>query len=111
MAGAQMAVTPYNAKARPRFSGGKVSPRMACAIGCKPPPNAPCKTRNRRRSPRLGAIPHRRELAVEGTMHVNEKRFRPRHPTSHPLLGGKIAFQTKLIVRTHLLILFALRRI
>src|SRR5258708_30330833 len=93
--GAQRAVTPYKGKASPRFSGGKVSARMACAIGCKPPPNAPCNTRNRRRSPRLGAIPHRKELIVKNTIHVKKNCFRPNHVTSHPLMGRTIALETR----------------
>ena len=33
--------------AAPRFSTGKLSSRTACAMGCMPPPPAPCSTRAR----------------------------------------------------------------
>ena len=87
-----MVVTPYSEKASPRFSGAKLSPRIDCAIGCKPPPNAPCMTRNRRRNPRLGAIPQRKELTVKNTMQVKKKRFRPAPATSQPLSSRTVAF-------------------
>ena len=90
-----MVVIPYSEKASPRFSGAKLSPRMDCAIGCKPPPNAPCMTRNRSRNPRLGAMPQRKELAVKNVMQIKKKRFRPSDATSHPLSGRTIALETK----------------
>jgi hypothetical protein len=90
-----MVVTPYSEKAHPRFSGEKLSPKMACAIGCKPPPNAPCKTRNKRRNPRLGAIPQRKELVVKNTIQSKTNRFLPSHATSHPLSGRTIALETR----------------
>src|SRR5712672_911430 len=98
-----MAVIPYSAKASPRFSGGNVSPKMACAIGCKPARNAPCMTRNRRSRARLGAIPHRKELIVKNTIHVKKNRFRPSHATSHPLMGRTIALETRYLVNTQVL--------
>ena len=76
--GAMMAVMPYSANAKPRFSGGKVSARMACAIGCSPPPPAPCSTRKKRRSPRLGANPQSKELTVKMPRQAMKKRFRPK---------------------------------
>jgi hypothetical protein len=68
---------------------------MDWAIGCKPPPNAPCKTRNRRRNPRLGAIPHKKELTVKNAMQIKKNRFRPSDATSHPLRGRTIALETR----------------
>ena len=55
--GAKIAVTPYKEKASPRRRGGKVSARMACAIGCRPPPPPPWITRAISKTPRLGAMP------------------------------------------------------
>src|SRR5271156_256964 len=95
IAGAQTAVMPYKENARPRFSGGKVSARIACTIGCRPPPPAPCKTRKKRRRPRLGAIPQSRELMVKIVRQVMKKRLRPKMVTSHPLIGRTIAFATR----------------
>src|ERR1700693_1958502 len=48
----------------PRFAGGNVSARIACSLGCKPPPPVPCNTRKKMSSGRLGASPHRKELAA-----------------------------------------------
>src|ERR1700721_2266609 len=95
MAGAQMVVMPYNEKASPRFSGAKLTPRMDCAIGCKPPPNAPCMTRNKSRKPRLGAIPQRKELTVKNVMQIKKNRLRPSDATSHPLGGSTIALEPR----------------
>ena len=47
MAGAQTTARPYMAKAWPRFSGGKVSARMACSEGARPPPPTPCRMRKK----------------------------------------------------------------
>src|SRR5271167_2623635 len=98
-----MAVMPYNANARPRWCGGNVSARMACAIGCNPPPPAPCSTRKKRRSPRLGAKPQSKELTVKTPKQVMKKRFRPKVPASQPLIGRMMAFETRYDVRTHVL--------
>src|SRR5215813_1266926 len=103
MVGAMIAVIPYKAKASPRFSGGKVSARMACAIGCKPPPPAPCMTRKRRRKPRLGANPQSSELIVKIPRQLMKKRLRPKAPASQPVIGRMIAFDTRYEVRTQVL--------
>src|SRR5271154_154208 len=98
-----IAVIPYRANARPRCCGGNVSARIACAIGCSPPPPAPCSTRKKRRNPRLGAIPQRKELTVKIPRQVIKKRFRPNVPASQPLIGRMMALETKYEVRTHVL--------
>src|ERR1700687_5191990 len=98
-----MAVMPYSANAKPRCCGGKVSARMAWPIGCNPPPPAPCNTRKRRRSPRLGANPQSKELTVKIPKQAMKKRFRPNAPASHPLIGRMMAFETRYEVRTHVL--------
>src|ERR1700719_4857032 len=98
-----MAVMPYKAKARPRCCGGKVSARMACAIGCNPPPRTPCSTRNKSRSPRLGARPQSKELTVKIPRQDMKKRLRPSAPASQPLMGRMMAFETRYEVRTQVL--------
>src|SRR6266436_1314579 len=103
MVGAMIAVMPYKANANPRCSGGNVSARMACAIGCNPPPPAPCSTRKRSSIPRLGAIPQSKELIVNTLRQAIKNRFRPSAPASQPLIGRMMAFETKYEVRTHVL--------
>src|SRR5437899_4165592 len=76
---------------------------MACAIGCSPPPPAPCSTRKKRRSPRLGAIPQSKKLTVKIPKQDMKNRFRPRAPASQPLMGRMMAFETKYEVRTQVL--------
>src|SRR5579872_3097376 len=87
----------------PRFCGGKLSARMACAIGCRPPPPAPCITRKRIRTLSVGAIPQSSELIVNRVMHSIKKRLRPNTPASHPLIGRTIAFETRYEVNTQVL--------
>src|SRR5580692_2800224 len=98
-----MAVIPYRANAKPRCCGGNVSAKIACAIGCSPPPPAPCSTRKKRRNPRLGAIPQSKELTVKILKHAMKKRFRPNAPASQPLMGRMIAFETRYEVNTQVL--------
>src|SRR5580692_6385406 len=98
-----MAVIPYRANAKPRCCGGNVSAKIACAIGCSPPPPAPCSTRKKRRNPRLGAIPQSKELTVKILKHAMKKRFRPKAPASQPLMGRMIAFETRYEVNTQVL--------
>src|SRR6202011_2140896 len=93
--GAMMAVMPYSAKAKPRCCGGKVSAKIAWAIGCSPPPPAPCRIRKRRRKPRLGAIPQSKELTVKTVKQAIKNRFRPKVPASQPLIGRMMAFETR----------------
>src|SRR5579872_1660948 len=87
----------------PRFCGGKLSARMACAIGCRPPPPAPCITRKRIRTLSVGAMPQSSELIVNRVMHSIKKRLRPNTPASHPLIGRTIAFETRYEVNTQVL--------
>ena len=58
------------ANAMPRFAGGKVSARIACSLGPRPPPPTPCSTRKKISAPSDGAIPHRNELTVNSATHV-----------------------------------------
>src|SRR5580692_7583798 len=98
-----IAVMPYSANANPRCCGGNVSARMACAIGCSPPPPTPCNTRKSRRTSRLGAKPQSKELMVKIPKQAMKKRFRPKAPASQPLMGRMIAFETRYEVSTHVL--------
>jgi len=54
----------------PRCSGGKVSTMIAWVLGCSPPPPAPWIMRKTTSAPRLGAMPHSRELPVNKTTHA-----------------------------------------
>ncbi len=72
-----------------------MSAKMDCAMGCNPPPPAPCSTRNRMIAPRLGAIPHSRELRVKITRHIMKNRLRPSTLANHPLIGSTMAFETR----------------
>jgi quinol monooxygenase YgiN len=47
MAGASTTAIPYTANAMPRLAGGNVSARIACSLGPRPPPPAPCRMRKR----------------------------------------------------------------
>src|ERR1700739_4292436 len=80
-----------------------MSARMDCAIGCSPPPPAPCRIRNNMMAPRLGAIPHRSELTVKIARHNMKKRLRPSTPANQPLIGNTIAFETRYDVRIQVL--------
>ena len=80
-----------------------MSARIACAMGCSPPPPAPCRMRNRMIAPRLGASPHNRELTVKIARHVIKKRLRPSVLANHPLMGNTTAFETRYEVSTHVL--------
>ena len=54
-------------------------------------------------APRLGAIPHSRELMVKTTRHPMKNRLRPKARASHPLIGSTIAFETRYDVSTQVL--------
>jgi hypothetical protein len=88
-------VTPKIEKATPRFSGGNVSARIAWAIGCSPPPPAPCSTRKRMIALRLGAIPQSSELTVKAARQAKKKRLRPKTLANQPVMGSTIALETR----------------
>ena len=69
MVGATTTASPYTAKAMPRLESGNVSLRMACSLGCNPPPPAPCRMRKNTSTPKLGAKPHKNELTVNSATH------------------------------------------
>src|SRR5579859_4835565 len=85
----------------PRLASGNVSFKMACSLGCNPPPPAPCKIRKSTSTPRLGASPHKNELTVNSATHDMQNRFRPISPDNHPESGSTIAFETRYDVSTH----------
>jgi hypothetical protein len=62
--GAKTIVMPVIAKTAPRFSGGKISKIIACCVGCKPPPAAPCNILNTMRLVKDVAAPQAKEAAL-----------------------------------------------
>src|SRR5262245_54131328 len=84
----------------PRFSSGNVSFRIACSLGCKPPPPTPCKMRKKTSTPRLGARPQRNELTVNKATHHMYKALRPSNHENQPESGRTIALETRYEVRT-----------
>ena len=64
--------TAVTAKAPLRCEGLKVSRMIACWVGCRPPPNRPCRQRNTTSSDRLWASPHRKENTVKPTMQMRK---------------------------------------
>src|SRR6185503_468927 len=101
--GAMTVVMPNSANASPRFSGGNVSARIACAMGCNPPPPAPCSTRKRMIAPRLGAAPQRRELRVKIARQIMKNCFRPKIPANQPVIGSTMALDTRYDVKIQVL--------
>ena len=67
MAGASTTAMPYMAKPMPCLSGGKVSARMACSLGPKPPPPAPCSTRKKISMGSVVESPQNSELMVNSS--------------------------------------------
>src|SRR5437667_5591634 len=70
IAGAVTIAMLYKAKAEPSFDLGNVSTRIACSTGARPPPPTPCSTRKKINIPRLGAMPHRNEVAVNSATFI-----------------------------------------
>src|SRR5580700_671168 len=87
----------------PRCCGGTVSARIACAVGCSPPPPTPWMTRKTISRPRVGAAPQASELRVNSKMQTRKKRLRPNRPASHPLMGRTMALDTRYEVSTQVL--------
>ncbi len=83
------------ALAMPRFSGGKLSARMAWPEGCSPPPAAPCRARSTISEARLGASPHNSEAIVKPVMQTRKKRLRPKVLESQPEIGITMALVTR----------------
>ncbi len=93
--GATMTPIENVAIATPRRAGGKLSIRMAWAIGCRAPPPTPCRTRATMSMPRLVAAPHTADEIVKSAMQVSRKRFRPNAELSHAVVGRMIALDTR----------------
>ena len=63
-AGAVTTVKPYSANAIGRCLLVKLSAKMLCSVGARPPPPIPCSTRKNRISGRLSDRPQPTELSV-----------------------------------------------
>ena len=74
-------MTPYSAKANPRFSGGKVSARIACVIGCKPATEGALQHPEKKQYSEARRETTQNELAVKKAMHV-EKETLPSEPAN-----------------------------
>ena len=81
--------------AAPRFSTGKLSSRTACAMGCMPPPPAPCSTRARINIGMLTAAPQISEDTVNIAIESISSRLRPIMEASQPLAGSTMALETR----------------
>ena len=96
MAGATTTAMPYIANAMPRLAGGNVSARMACSLGCKPPPPVPCRMRKKISMARFGARPHRKRTDGEQrhAHHVEplapDQRGKPAAHGQHDGVGHQI---------------------
>ena len=81
--------------AAPRRAGGKLSMRMAWAMGWSAPPPAPWRIRATTSMPRLVAAPQRADATVNTTMQATRKRLRPNRLPSQAVIGSTIAFDTR----------------
>ena len=81
--------------ATPRLAGGKLSSRIAWAIGCSAPPPMPCTTRATISIPRLVAAPQIADEAVKIAMQVSRSRLRPKTEASQAVVGRMMAFDTR----------------
>jgi hypothetical protein len=68
---------------------------MACAIGWRPPPPTPCRTREIRSIGSEGAIPQRKLAAVKIMMQSRKKFLRPMTFDAHAPTGRMIALETR----------------
>ena len=68
---------------------------MACAMGCMPPPNMPCSTRQQSRMGSDGAAPQRKLATVKPLMQSTKKLRRPITELAHPPSGSTMAFETR----------------
>ena len=68
---------------------------MAWAMGCMPPPPAPCRMRQRSRMGSEGAAPHRKLETVKMTMQSTKKLRRPMTLEAQPPRGRTMALATR----------------
>ena len=68
---------------------------MAWAMGCIPPPPAPCKTRQTSSMGSDGAAPQRKLATVKITMQNRKKLRRPITLEAHAPMGSTMAFETR----------------
>ena len=68
---------------------------MACAMGCMPPPPAPCITRKISSMGSVGAAPHRKLATVKTVMQKTKKLRRPIRLEAQPPSGSTMALATR----------------
>ena len=68
---------------------------MAWAMGCIPPPPAPCSTRKMSSMGSVGAAPQRKLATVKTTMQKTKKLRRPIRLEAQPPSGKTMAFETR----------------
>ena len=68
---------------------------MAWAIGCMPPPPAPCKTRKSNSMGSEGAAPHRKLETVKMVMQRIKKFLRPMTLEAQAPMGSTMALATR----------------
>ena len=99
-AGANVVGTVRIAAALTRSPGGKARYSIAIPTGASMPPPAPWRIRNATSSPRLDAIPHNADAAVNTAMAVSMTRLPPKRSPSQPEAGMKTARLTRKAIET-----------
>ena len=84
-AGASTTPSPNNPIAVPRRSGGNTRNRICMESGCSSPPQAPCTTRERMTTSRLGAAAPAKDAAVKATRVAVSTARAPKWRTSQAL--------------------------
>ena len=95
MIGAKITAIATSENPLPRCDGSNVSRITDCWLGCSPPPNSPCSSRNTTSCGRLVAMPHRNEHTVNIAMQIRKYRLRPISRPSQPATGTTIPFATR----------------
>ncbi len=68
---------------------------MVCESGTIGPENSPCIARQTTSTFRSLAMPHSREVSVNSTIEVTNRRRSPKRRASHPVSGTAIAAATE----------------
>ena len=73
---------------------------MACEMGTRGAPKAPCRMRYSTSASKLSARPHRTDVVVKPKVPINIIRRRPKRFDSQPDMGVTTAVATRLKVIT-----------